>query len=262
MFQFLIYLFLIVSAQKYDDKALLKDLKITLDECSDIAEAVGDFLSVFETKKTRRRASDLGKMVVKRLKTCADILGTVTSFRNKHFPPLKRGLIELRLHEVRFLSDILKNANAKVGKTLYVATRDGVGHDEFHKRCDNQGPTILIVQSTNGAVFGAYTDVTWGGNKYWTYSKKTFLFRLRPVMAKYNVKSGQEKYAVYLATTYCPTFGRGFDLHITCGGFTSKSSSTKGGNTYNFPTNPNHALSDGSHHFVFKDWVVMKALTL
>ena len=34
----------------------------------------------------------------------------------------------------------------------------------FHSRCDNQGPTLTIIKSGMGKVFGAYTDIAWTKN--------------------------------------------------------------------------------------------------
>lgn len=46
-------------------------------------------------------------------------------------------------------------------KLLYRASRDGFSADKFHRRCDNRGSTLVIVQSTNDCVFGGYTSVPW-----------------------------------------------------------------------------------------------------
>jgi hypothetical protein len=34
---------------------------------------------------------------------------------------------------------------------LYQATRDGFGSGDFHKSCDNKGPTVTIIKTTNGS---------------------------------------------------------------------------------------------------------------
>lgn len=51
----------------------------------------------------------------------------------------------------------------KVGKSriIYKSSLDGFSRDEFHKLCDNQGPTLTVAQAENGRIFGAYTDITW-----------------------------------------------------------------------------------------------------
>jgi len=159
MLQFLVCLLLTLEAQK-TDAALVKSVKTTLDLCSDIVEAVGDFLSIFETDD-RRRMDNLGHAVTKKLKTCRSIIELVDGFRKNTVPSKPRGPIALQRDETRFLSNMLKGASKKLGKTLYVASKMGQSSSVFHSKCDNQGPTVVIVLSTTGAVFGGYTDMNW-----------------------------------------------------------------------------------------------------
>jgi len=261
MLQLLLWFcFAAADVKKYTDQDMLKDVKNTLSECSDIVEAVGDFLSIFE-KDERRRASDLGNMVVKKLKTCSNIIEAVNAFRQNHFSPMKRGAIGLKLDEARYLDNILKDANMKMGKTLYVATKDGDTAAQFHKLCDDQGATVVIVLTTTGTMFGGYSSHEWGGGTSWHTSKTNFLFRLRPVMMKYTVKSSRTNYAIYTNPSYGPTFGGGHDLYIANKALSS-GSSTKGGHTYNFPSNPSYQLNDGALQFTVKEYVVLQAVKL
>jgi len=247
MLQFLLFFVLISGA--LNDKALINGVKNTLGECSDIVEAVGDFLAIFEERnKNRRRKSSLGVAVTKKLKTCGAILDTVNAFRQRHFSPMVRGKIALQLDEARFLSNALKGVSKKMGKTLYIASKGGDASSKFHARCDGKGPTVVIVQSTTGAVFGGYSDQNWK-HKGWVKSTKSFLFRLRPSMTRYKLKSGQERYAIYAYNSFGPTFGRGHDLHISSSALGNTKSYTNAGGTYVFPSNPNHQLNDGTKKF-------------
>jgi len=261
MLQLLLW-FCFAAADKktYTDKMLVKDVKDTLAECSDIVEAVGDFLSIFE-KDERRRASDLGIKVVKKLKTCSNIIEAVNAFRQNHFSPMKRGAIGLKLDEARYLDKILKDVNMKMGKTLYVATKDGDTAAQFHKLCDDQGATVVIVLTTTGKMFGGYSSHEWGGSARYHTSKTNFLFRLRPAMMKYTVKSSQAAKAIYTDPSYGPTFGEGHDLYIADRALKSLSY-TRAGKTYNFPSFPDLQLNDGSANFIVQEYVVLQAVKL
>jgi len=260
MLQFLLFFVLISGA--LNDKALINGVKNTLGECSDIVEAVGDFLAIFEERnKNRRRKSSLGVAVTKKLKTCGAILDTVNAFRQRHFSPMVRGKIALQLDEARFLSNALKGVSKKMGKTLYIASKGGDASSKFHARCDGKGPTVVIVQSTTGAVFGGYTDQNWK-HKGYVKSTRSFLFRLRPSMTRYKLRSGQERYAIYASNGFGPTFGRGRDLYISSSALGNTNSYTSGGNTYVFPSNPNHQLNDGTKNFKVLDYVVLEAIKL
>jgi hypothetical protein len=44
---------------------------------------------------------------------------------------------------------------------LYSSTRDGANAAAFHARCDHKGPTLTLIQDTDGCVFGGYTAQSW-----------------------------------------------------------------------------------------------------
>ena len=46
-------------------------------------------------------------------------------------------------------------------KLLYRASEHGYTGESFHKCCDNQGPTLIIIKSTGGWIFGGYTSIHW-----------------------------------------------------------------------------------------------------
>ena len=46
-------------------------------------------------------------------------------------------------------------------KLLYRGSRDGWKAEDFHKLCDNQGPTVTLVKSSAGRVSGGFTTVSW-----------------------------------------------------------------------------------------------------
>ena len=53
----------------------------------------------------------------------------------------------------------------------------------FHEKCDDQGPTLTIIKSGKGKVFGGYTDIPWGiieGGNFAEGDNNTFVFSLRP----------------------------------------------------------------------------------
>ncbi len=46
-------------------------------------------------------------------------------------------------------------------KLLYRASRDGYSCESFHSHCDNKGPTLVVIRSTKGNIFGGYSDADW-----------------------------------------------------------------------------------------------------
>ena len=66
-------------------------------------------------------------------------------------------------------------------KLAYRASKHGFGMKKFHEKCDGVDPTLIIIHSSEGRVFGGYTDIEWqskGGGK--TGNKTSFIFSLRP----------------------------------------------------------------------------------
>ena len=57
---------------------------------------------------------------------------------------------------------------------IYKASRDGFDANAFHTHCNNQGPTMTIVQSNNGYLFGGYTGLAWTSDG--TYKNDTTAF--------------------------------------------------------------------------------------
>jgi hypothetical protein len=54
----------------------------------------------------------------------------------------------------------------KKWKLIYRASKDGFNASSFHSKCNNQGPTITIIQSTNGNIFGGFNTASWVSFKY------------------------------------------------------------------------------------------------
>lgn len=61
----------------------------------------------------------------------------------------------------------------------YQASRDGFDSNAFHSRCDNQGPTVVVIQSTGGYIFGGYVPTGWRSAQGYVYDSRTFLFSLK-----------------------------------------------------------------------------------
>ena len=63
---------------------------------------------------------------------------------------------------IRWLRDTLPLSTILNCKLLYRASRNGWAATNFHSCCDNKGPTVTVVRSSNGYyVFGGYTEQPW-----------------------------------------------------------------------------------------------------
>src|SRR5690606_5344295 len=63
-------------------------------------------------------------------------------------------------------------------KLAYKATKDGWSSYDFHRLMDGKGENIVVIQSTNGYIFGGYTPISWASSGSYSYDPKSFLFSL------------------------------------------------------------------------------------
>jgi hypothetical protein len=167
--------------------------------------------------------------------------------------------IDLTFSEFSFLNKELKVTSKELGGLLYQASKDGDSASTFHSRCDSKGPTVVIVESTAGNMFGGFTDQAWSSSAGYSSSTTAFLFQLRPDMKRYNKHSSSSSNAIYRNSGYGPTFGGGHDLHISSSCTSVTTSYTNGGNAYDLP---NYELNGGERNFRVKDYVVVQAESL
>jgi hypothetical protein len=255
---------LLFISKAHDD--LVAAVVTTFGECTGIIRAVGDFIDVVDTVDFRRRAErrGLAKEVDEKLDSCGVILKAVNDFRTKYIAR-DIGLISLLPAEMAHVKELLRPVSKKLGEVLYIASRDGQAAADFHRECNNQGPTVVIVETTTGALFGGYTDGDWSSSNKYVPSSAAFLFRLRPSYRRYPLKAGQDAYATYSHQSYGPTFGRSgyHDLYIINNALSSAGSYTYGGKSYEIPPKyVSYELSNGYQKFQVKDYVVAKASDL
>eukprot|EP00300_Choanocystis_sp_HF-7_P021614 c20806_g1_i12.p1 GENE.c20806_g1_i12~~c20806_g1_i12.p1 ORF type:complete len:314 (-),score=79.35 c20806_g1_i12:57-998(-) len=69
-------------------------------------------------------------------------------------------------------------------RLLYRSSRDGMTAKAFHEKCDNAGPTLVVIRDSQGYVFGGYSTKSWesppsGGVYVSQGSNEVFLFSLK-----------------------------------------------------------------------------------
>jgi hypothetical protein len=95
---------------------------------------------------------------------------------------------------------------------LYRGSEHGFSADNFRAHCGDHAGTLTVVKSTNGNIFGGYTDQTWAIVKNYEFKAdaNAFLFSLinkdRQAL-KMRVKTAEK--AIFCCTDYGPTFGHG-----------------------------------------------------
>lgn len=114
---------------------------------------------------------------------------------------------------------------------LFRASRDGYFSENFHKKCDKQGASLVIVETEHGHIVGGFTRVPWTrgedeikrGRGMWRKDEHAFIFVLHAkaeILKKYRValpaafpvRAGRTDNAVMHCRYRGPQFGQ--DLSI------------------------------------------------
>jgi hypothetical protein len=99
-------------------------------------------------------------------------------------------------------------------KRIFHGLEDGMNSSSFHSKCDSATPTMIICKSTNGNIFGGYTQYAWNSGSYKTDSS-SFLFSLVNSYKKpFKQVSTSDSYSIYAYSSYGPTWGGGHNLCI------------------------------------------------
>jgi len=252
------FVFLILKASSIDYADLVADVENTFDECFGIVEDVGRYVYEVNVLQEVRRATDENDNHATDVKlgACVSMLKAVDTYRENH-SRLVLYQEFLKLKERAYLNKLLKPLSKKTGGVLYVASMDGDDISDLRRACGKQTPTLIVLKSTDGTVFGAYTDASyWLSGANWQGSSTTFLFRLRPSFEQYGIV--RAKQFGFLITDGKLYFGQ--DL-LFYDHFMSNSRSTISGKSHTYDMN-DFELNDGNLNFQVKEFIALKVLDM
>jgi len=139
--------------------------------------------------------------------------------------------------EVKLLKDWVNRGN--VGSfCLYRGSDHGFRASNFHERCFDQGPLLILVHSASNELFGGFCSVKWPSleaGQEWVYSPdpNAFLFSLTK-KAKYG-QYREKEYAIGSYPNNLVVMGGGADLCIKDKCNVEKRSYTNFGSTFQPP---------------------------
>ena len=111
-----------------------------------------------------------------------------------------------------WISQKIKN-NVINFEKIFTMSINGNSSKDFHKFCDNKGPTLTLIKTTKDKTFGGFTPLNWEykGDSLIDENNQTFVFSLNS-MKKFDLIS-KERTAIYCNWEYGPSFGAS-DLSI------------------------------------------------
>ena len=138
-------------------------------------------------------------------------------------------------------------------KLIYRGTRDGFEASNFHRLCDNKGATISVIKTTQGYIFGGYTNVGWKSSGEHVPSTSSFLFAFMSyALGSQTFRAFSTKnsaYAAYHNASCHVVFGGGCDLLIADQSNTKSNSSSNWGHTYDLPPGKDANWLTGQQNF-------------
>ncbi len=118
------------------------------------------------------------------------------------------------------------NKNPSKFSLIFKMTKNGTEAKEFHKCCDDKGPTLTLIETTKNKIFGGYTPLNWNKSSN-DETNQTFIFSLN-LIKKYDLIN-INNYAIRSSEDRGPYFGLS-DIRLN--------ENMKGGDTYaNFNSN-------------------------
>jgi hypothetical protein len=150
---------------------------------------------------------------------------------------------------------------------IYKASENGFSANKFHELCDGIKNTITVVQSENGNIFGGYSPIAWNKSQKGygkDISKKGFLFSI--TNSTKHLQFNHDQKSIYSDPDCGPTFGSGYDLHISNECNNNNSSFSRLGNTYKIKegakveTDDSKTYLAGSSNFKVVEYEVYKII--
>jgi hypothetical protein len=113
---------------------------------------------------------------------------------------LKSVILKPEHHKI--LQNYYDKSKPSKWKRIFHGLEDGMNASSFHAKCDNVTPTIVVCKSTNGNIFGGYTQYSWSSGSYKTDSS-SFLFSLVNSHKKpFKQVSTSDSYSIYAYSSY------------------------------------------------------------
>ena len=160
-------------------------------------------------------------------------------------------------------NSIIKWIKEKVNKNdvkfelIFKMSKNGSNSVDFHRICNNQGPTLIIIKTTKDRIFGGFTPLDWKNQgNYKDLSNQTFIYSLN-LMKKYDMIN-KNRDAIKCAS-YGPNFG---DCDIKLNSNLTEGE-TFANSSCNYLSNNNLELTGGkgdNEKFVTKEFEVYKVI--
>jgi BTB/POZ domain-containing protein KCTD9 len=137
-------------------------------------------------------------------------------------------------NQIKELFSLCEFQFSKKWNLIYRSSRDSFVASSFHSKCDNKPNTLIIIKSTNGNVFGGYTEQSWNQTYFIESDRNSFLFSLINQLNKPIKMKWSRSFGICCNSNHGPIFGVN-DLYIADKSNQNTSSYSDLGASFNHP---------------------------
>ena len=205
------------------------------------------FSQVYDGNETNFKINNLLENTDYELKICSyyDSLFSNWSEIKKFRTTSGSQILKETKREKEFVNKIYEWTNYNRMVLIYRGSRDGMTPSDFHNKCDNKNPTIVLYKNTKDSIVGGFTSLAWQNSGNYRPDPKAFIFTLINIHnsepTKFNVKN--EKEGVFHSSSCGPTFGSCCDISIAISDFLNSDANT------DFPCRYTDSLGKGKSIF-------------
>ena len=228
-------------------------ISILINECFNIENNIKDINNINENIKKCNNANNLEILFspeedgVNKFLEDIKVFGNINNLDKNIINDLINSLCIIQKDKKNIIQNsiikwIEEKINKKINKfeLIFRMSENGTKSQDFHKYCDNKGPTLILVKTTKNKIFGGFTPLNWNdtGNQLYDKSNQTFIFSLN-LMKIYNMinKGGR--------AIYCDNSGPYFGNCDFCLKENMKIGVTYANEKCNFLSNENLELTGG-----------------
>ena len=184
------------------------------------------FNQVYDGNDTNFKIGNLTENTEYELKICSycnNIIGNWSEIKKFKTPEniSDSQILKETKREKEFLNKIFEWTNYNRMELIYRGSRDGMTSNNFHNKCDNKNPTIVLYKNIKDSVFGGFTSLAWANSGNYRPDPQAFIFTLVNIHnsepTKFKIKSENE--GVYHSSGYGPTFGSNCVIGISISDF-------------------------------------------
>jgi hypothetical protein len=163
--------------------------------------------------------------------------------------------------EIKDLNELCEFSPRSYWKLIYRASDHGFKSSDFHRKCDYNSNTLVIIETDENFIFGGFTSQMWTSNDGWKSDSNAFLFSFKNLFDtpfKFNA-NGNGKNAIYCHESFGPCFGHGDDITIKDKSNLHEKNETCFPSSYFAPSfKQNQCLLAGKRYFRVKDIEVFR----